>query len=157
MPRPPVANEHDLAIICEYDGGLVTPLRIYRLVRVVSAALLLLAAGFHVLQAARGVGSVPRHLAFVGIDVVLAALLVARPRWAFYPALLLSIQQVYSHGLDLSQSFLGTAPLDKASLAVCLFFPTLMTLLYMERQEEASAGPPAARPQPGGGRDADER
>ena len=126
-------------MICEYDPKRMAPVRIYRVVRFVAAALLVFTAGFHVLRAAGGEGNVARHVVFVVVDLVLAALLLLRPRWAFYPALLLSVQQVYSHGLDLSQSFLGSAPLDKTSLAVCLFFPTLMTLLYMERQEQSTA------------------
>lgn len=109
----------------------------YRAVRIVSALILVGTAVRHVILAAGGQGSVARHAVFLVLDVALAGLLVWRHRWSFYPALALAIQQVWSHGLDLSQSFLGTAPLDKISLAVCLFFPTLVTLLYMERQEEA--------------------
>jgi hypothetical protein len=110
-------------------------LAVYRAVRWVSAVLLAGAAIFHVSAAAAGGPGAMRHGMFVGINLAMAALLVARPHWAYYPALALAIQQTYSHGLDLSKSFLGTAPLDKVSLAVCLFFPTLVTLLYMERQE----------------------
>jgi hypothetical protein len=110
----------------------------YRAVRHVSAALLAGAAVFHVSAAATGGPGATRHGVFVGINLALAGLLVFRARWAYYPALALAIQQTYSHGLDLSKSFLGTAPLDKVSLAVCLFFPTLVTLLYMERQERTS-------------------
>jgi hypothetical protein len=113
----------------------VTPA--YRAVRVVSALLLAGAAVFHVVGAVSGNGSSARHAVFVVVNLAIAALLVGRPRWAFYPTLLLTVQQMYSHGLDLSRSFLGTSPLDKTALAVCLFFPTLVTLLYMERQETA--------------------
>jgi hypothetical protein len=87
-------------------------------------------------------GSVTRHWVFVLVNVALAALLVWRPRWAFYPALALTGQQLWSHGQTLSESFVGTAPLDWASLAVCLFFPTLVTILFIERQDqdEVAAG-----------------
>ena len=117
----------------------MTPSKLYRAARAVSAALLVLVAARHVMLALQGEGSVARHWVFVPINVGLAALLVWRPRWAFYPALLLSAQQMWSHGLSLSQSFLGTAPLDWVSLAVCLFFPTLVTILFIERQEETEA------------------
>jgi hypothetical protein len=86
--------------------------------------------------AAQGAGDVTRHAVFVVLEVGLGALLVLRPRLAFYAALLLGAQQMYSHGLALSDSFVGASPLDKWSLAVCLFYPTLVTFLFIERQEE---------------------
>jgi hypothetical protein len=110
----------------------------FRRTRIASAVVLGAAAVRHAILAATlraGDGGGLRHGIFVALNVALAALLVWRHKWAFYPALALAIQQVWSHGLDLSQSFLGTAPLDKLSLAVCLFFPTLVTILYLERQE----------------------
>jgi hypothetical protein len=110
--------------------------RIYRAVRIGSAVLLVGAAIHHVSQAIAGNGDVLRHWAFVAINLAVAALLAWRPRWAYYPTLVLCIQQMWSHGLDLSRSFVGTAPLDKTALAVCLFFPTLVTILYLERQED---------------------
>ena len=109
---------------------------LFRGCRFVAAVLLVLAAGYHVVQAIGGAGSVVRHWAFVPINAGLAALLVWRPRWAFWPASALTVQQMSSHGLDLARSFNGTTPLDWGSLAVCLFFPTLDTILFIERQEE---------------------
>jgi hypothetical protein len=90
----------------------------------------------HVLLATSGVEGAARHWLFVLINLALAAILVMRHRWAFWPTLLLGVQQMASHGLDLSKSFLGNAPLDVPSLAVCLFFPTLATILYLERADE---------------------
>jgi hypothetical protein len=112
---------------------------LFRGTRIVSAVVLAAAAVFHIVQAVGGHGSVARHWLFVPINAGLAALLVWKPRWAFWPALALTIQQMWSHGLDLSRSFLGTEPLDWVSLAVCLFFPTLVTVLFIERQEHAEA------------------
>ncbi|MBX3205233.1 MAG: hypothetical protein KF764_09195 [Labilithrix sp.] len=111
----------------------------YRAIRVGAAVLLVVAAARHATLAVAEEGSVTRHWIFVPINVGLAALLVLRPRWAFWPAIALSIQQMWSHGLELSRSFLGTAPLDWVSLAVCLFFPTLVTILFIERQEDGEA------------------
>jgi hypothetical protein len=115
-------------------------LRVYQLVRIVSGLILAGTAAWHVTRALAGDGSVLRHWLFVAINAALAALLVWRPRWAFYPTIALTVQQLASHGLDLSNSFAGTASLDKVSLAVCLFFPTLATILYLEREERASLG-----------------
>ena len=112
---------------------------LFRGVRIASAVVLAGAAVFHVVKAMAGQGDVLRHWMFVPINAAVAALLVWRPRWAFWPALALTIQQMASHGLDLSRSFLGTEPLDWVSLAVCLFFPTLVTVLFIERQELAEA------------------
>ncbi len=117
----------------------MTPLKLYRSIRIASAVLLAAAAVRHVVLAVGAEGSVARHVAFVLVNAALAALLVWRPRWAFWPAMALSVQQMWSHGLELSGSFLGTEPLDWASLAVCLFFPTLVTVLFIERRELADA------------------
>lgn len=117
----------------------MTPLKLYRSIRIASAVLLAAAAVRHVVLAVGADGSAARHVAFVLISAALAALLVWRPRWAFWPAIALSVQQMWSHGLELSGSFLGTEPLDWASLAVCLFFPTLVTVLFIERRELAEA------------------
>lgn len=109
---------------------------IYRLARVVSAVLLAAIAALHVHQAIAGNGSALRHWLFVALNLGLGALLVWRHRWAFWPALVLTIQQLGSHGLELARSFNGDAPLDWRSLAVCLFFPTLVTVLFIERGDE---------------------
>jgi hypothetical protein len=117
----------------------MTGSKFYRGARIASAAVLVAVAVRHVVLAASGDGSVPRHVVFVAVNVALAALLVWKPRWSFWPALALGAQQMWSHGLELSGSFLGTAPLDWRSLVVCLFFPTLVTILFIERREEDEA------------------
>ncbi len=108
----------------------------YRAIRVGAAIVFVGVALRHAVLAVSGDGDVARHWIFVPIDVALAALLVLRPRLAFWPAIALSVQQMASHGLLLSRSFLGTVPLDWVSLAVCLFFPTLVTILFIERQDD---------------------
>lgn len=112
----------------------------FRNARAASAALMVIVGVRHAVLAVNGQSDVTRHWVFVVINVAFGALLVLRPRWAFFPTLALGIQQTVSHGLDLSQSFLGTVPLDVTSLAVCLFFPTLVTVLFIERQEEKERG-----------------
>jgi len=108
----------------------------FRNTRVLSAVILVTVAARHVLLAVQGQGEVWRHWLFVPINLAAAALLVLRHRWAFWPIIVLGVQQTASHGLDLSKSFNGGQPLDVPSLAVCLFFPTLVTILYLERAEE---------------------
>src|SRR4051812_30338978 len=106
----------------------------YQWIRRLAASVLTLVAIRHVVLAITGQGDVVRHWVFVGINLGLAALLVLRPRWAFWASIAVGAQQMYSHGLDLSRSFLGSATLDWPSLAVCLFFPTLVTMLFIERR-----------------------
>ncbi len=96
-------------------------------------------AVLHVVQAVTPGPSPVRHAIFVVVNGAMAALLVWRHRWAFWPALVLTAQQMYSHGLELARSFNGDTALDWRALAVCLFFPTLDTILFIERQEENEA------------------
>jgi hypothetical protein len=118
-----------------------TETNLYGRIRLGAAVLLCGAAVWHAVLAARGGGSALGHGLFVALNLALAALLVLRPRWAYWPSIALGAHQMWSHGLDLSRSFLGDAPLDWASLAVCLFFPTLVTILFVERQDaDAVAG-----------------
>jgi hypothetical protein len=112
------------------------PPKIYRIARIISAAILVVVALRHLVLAAQGDGNVMRHWNFVAVNIALAIMLIMKPRWAFWAILAVGAQQMWSHGLDLSQSFLGSAPLDWSSLAVCLFFPTVATILFIERQDE---------------------
>jgi hypothetical protein len=126
------------AVASKRYRGAMSP-RAFFVVRVVCAIAMAVTACFHVVQAIQGNPSVVRHWVFVGINLVLAALLVWKHRWAFVPTLVLTVQQLWSHGQLLSDSFLGTSSLDWVSLAVCLFFPTLATILFIERRDEAEA------------------
>jgi hypothetical protein len=109
----------------------------FRGFRLLSAAVFGVAVVFHASAIMTGKPETVRHAAFALVNAVLAAALVVRPRWALWPTLLLGAQQLASHGALLSQSFVGTGPLDRVSLAVCLFFPTLATALFIERQDDA--------------------
>ena len=91
-------------------------------------------AARHAWLAIEGDPSVARHEVFVAINLGLAILLARWPRQALYGAALLSIQQMYSHGSALVASIRGPGPFDFSSLAVCLFFPTLIALLVTERR-----------------------
>ena len=106
----------------------------FRAIRIATAVVLVGLAVWEAMLGAAGGGTL--HFVGAPAEVAVAALLVARPRWSFWPTLALTLQQMVTYGLRLALSFNGTAPLDKASLAICLFFPTLVTILYLERQEE---------------------
>ena len=119
--------------------------------RLVFAALLAITALNHARLAATGSANATRHAIFVGLNLGLAWLLVARPRWALVPAALLSVQQLYSHGSDLVASLRHLhepEPFDWASVGVLVFFPALLTLLFVERRQTARTPerPPAAPP-----------
>lgn len=109
--------------------------RWYQIGRVVSAVILVADAIRHgVLLATTQVGQA-KHGLFLVLNIGLAVVLIKRPRWAFWPTILITVEELATHGLSLSASFLGTAPLDKIAIAVCLFWPTLATILYLERTD----------------------
>lgn len=116
------------------------------LARLIAAGFLAVAAVEHARHAAAGGAHVLRHELFVGINLALAALLVARPRLALVPTALLSVQQLWSHGSDLVDSLRGPGPLDWASVGVVVFFPTLVTLLVAERRRAGTPAPPPGAP-----------
>ena len=113
----------------------------------VCAALLALTAVNHARLAAEGLGNVTRHEVFVGLNSALALLLVLRSRWALVPTVLLSLQQLSSHGSELVHSIHGPEAFDWASVGVLLFFPALIALLVVERRTADTPEPPRkARP-----------
>jgi hypothetical protein len=118
-----------------------------RLARLTCAGLLVVASLSHARLASAGGAHVHRHELFVGLNLALATLLALRPRWALVPAMLLSVQQLWSHGTDLVGSLRGPGPLDWASAGVVVFFPALVTLLVVERRTAGTPErPPGARP-----------
>jgi hypothetical protein len=101
--------------------------------RLTCAVLLALAALSHALQAALGARDIHRHELFVGINGVLALLIVTRPRWSLWPLAVLTVQQIQSHGTALVRSIQNpSAAFDWTSLAVLAFFPMLIALLAIE-------------------------
>lgn len=107
----------------------------YRAARFFAAALLCVTAANHARLAVAGEPSVARHWLFVDINLALAVVLVRFPRRALVATSLLMVQQMVSHGTDLVRSMRGPGPMDLASLAVCLFFPALVTVLALERRQ----------------------
>jgi hypothetical protein len=119
--------------------------RHFRALHVVFAVMLAIAAANHALLASRGQGVVWRHELFVGVNLVLALLLVVRPRWALAPIAILSIQQIPSHGTDFVKS-LSEPVTDWPSLGVVFFFPAVITLLVVERRRDRPGSPSPERP-----------
>lgn len=122
----------------------------FRALRIAAGILFAVAAVNHAVLAARGQGVVWRHELFVGINLVLGALIALpknAPRWALPPIALLSLQQIPSHGMDFLRSF-DQPPVDWPSLGVVLFFPAVIALLVVERRR--SGRPEAPRTAPPG-------
>ena len=113
----------------------MAPSKFYRTARQIAGVLFIAIAVRHAVQAFSPGEPAVRHAVFVLVNAAMATLMLWQHRWAFWPALALTAQQMWSHGLDLSRSFNSDGPLDWPSLAVCLFFPTLDTILFLERQE----------------------
>ncbi len=109
-------------------------MRVLRGLCLASGAAFLAIAVLHAVKAARGEDDVVRHLAFVGIDGVLGGLVALRPRWALVPVVVLTVQQLGSHGRELVLSVRGPGPIDVASLLVLLFFFAVIGLLVAVRR-----------------------
>lgn len=109
--------------------------RVLRTARVFGAVAFAASATRHALLVVEAEGDVARHGLFVGINLAAATLLVFRSRLAFYPMIALAAQQMWSHGHDLVASF--DTSFDVMSLAVCIFFPALLTVLFIERRQRA--------------------
>lgn len=76
-----------------------------------------------------------RHGLFVGVNLLLAAGFLKRPRWFSWPLVALTLQQLISHGTDLLEAQRRTPPrLDVQSLAVLVTFPLLLLLWTLHRQ-----------------------
>jgi len=91
-------------------------------------------AVFHVVEMARS-GFTPRHLVFVGVNLVSASLCVTRPR-RWFPLYLfcLTLQQGYSHGGDLIRTWQSTAKVDWTSALMIAFLPLLLALALIEEK-----------------------
>lgn len=123
----------------------------FRAARRIAGVLFAVAAVNHAVLAARGEGVVWRHDLFVGINLVLGALVAlpkSAPRWALPPIALLSLQQIPSHGSDFVRSFSSPAggAVDWPSLGVVLFFPAVIALLVAERRRSGRPARPTGAP-----------
>jgi hypothetical protein len=72
------------------------------------------------------------HAAFVVIDPVTAYLLLRRPDWFPYAFAVLTIQQIYSHGMEALTAWRATSAVDYVSLFIILFMPSLLVLIVQD-------------------------
>jgi hypothetical protein len=116
--------------------------------RLACALVLAVASVQHGVLAYRGAPGAGRHAVFVGVNAAVALLVARWPRAALAPVVVLTAQQLVSHGADLARSVRGPGPLDVASLGVVVFFPALTALLVAERRRGTPARPPRGRARP---------
>ncbi|MCA9586296.1 MAG: hypothetical protein KC657_13145 [Myxococcales bacterium] len=116
--------------------------------RLACALVLAIASVQHAVLAFGGAPGAGRHAVFVGINAAVALLVARWPRAALAPVLVLTLQQLVSHGADLVRSIRGPGPLDVASLGVVVFFPALTLLLAAERRRGTPARPRRGRAAP---------
>ncbi len=72
------------------------------------------------------------HAAFVVIDPVTAYFLVRRPDWFPYAFALLTVQQIYSHGIEALAAWRVMSAIDYISLFILVLMPSLLVLLVYD-------------------------
>lgn len=72
------------------------------------------------------------HAAFVVIDPVTAYLLLRRPDWFPYAFAVLTVQQIYSHGMEALTAWRATSAIDYVSLFIIVFMPCLLVLVVYD-------------------------
>lgn len=72
------------------------------------------------------------HAAFVVIDPVTAYLLLRRPAWFPYAFAVLTIQQIYSHGMEALVAWRAAAAIDYVSLFIIVFMPSLLVIVVYD-------------------------
>jgi hypothetical protein len=77
--------------------------------------------------------SLARHAAFVAINCGVVAGLLFRPRGFVAAFGALTVQQIYSHGLDLWQAWATAGRIDWMSLAVLVVMPGTLVALVKGR------------------------
>src|SRR6185503_11326142 len=96
---------------------------------VVAAVLFIGAALFHLyglVTSTGDMGLAAFHAAFVVIDPLTAFLLLRRPDWFPYAFAVLTVQQIYSHGMDALNAWRNAASIDIVSLFIIVFMPVLL-------------------------------
>jgi hypothetical protein len=72
------------------------------------------------------------HAAFVVIDPITAYLLLRRPEWFPYAFAVLTVQQIYSHGMEALTLWRASSAIDYVSLFIVLMMPSLLVLLVCD-------------------------
>jgi hypothetical protein len=110
----------------------------------ISAALFLVAAVFHLYGLLLSGGD-PKlmafHGAFVIIDPLTASFLLKRPGWFPYAFAVLTVQQIYSHGMDALTAWRAVSRVDFISLFIIVFMPALLALLIYDAVNRKTESP----------------
>lgn len=77
------------------------------------------------------------HALFVGLDAILAVLMIRRPFWLVYLFPLFAAEQLYAHGGLLVQS-VKAGRFDAVSCFIVIFMPLTAVLLFVARGRPAS-------------------
>ena len=78
-----------------------------------------------------------RHLVFVGINLLFAALFGMRVKYTIFPAVLLAVQQTYSHGSAFFEAR-ARGTFDGESFAVLVFLPVVLIVAFALARPRAS-------------------
>jgi hypothetical protein len=72
------------------------------------------------------------HAAFVVVDPITAYLLLRRPDWFPYAFAVLTVQQIYSHGMEALAAWRATSAIDYVSLFIIVLMPSLLVLIVYD-------------------------
>jgi hypothetical protein len=101
----------------------------------VSAVLFIGAGAYHLyglIASLDDPGLAAFHAAFVVVDPITAYLLLRRPAWLSYAFGVLTVQQIYSHGLEALAAWRTMAVVDYVSLFIIVFMPSLFALIVYD-------------------------
>jgi predicted membrane protein len=76
-----------------------------------------------------------RHILFIIIGIISIYGLLKRPGWFVWFFLVLTIQQLYSHGGDLLWHWNHEQRVDWISIAVLIFMPGVLFFLFLEKRK----------------------
>ena len=79
-----------------------------------------------------------RHIVFIGINGTLAWLLPRPPSWLVWPAAVLTVQVLYSHGLGGWDYWQRTGRIDWLDPLAVVGVPVLLAVLIVERRKQVT-------------------
>jgi hypothetical protein len=77
-----------------------------------------------------------RHCVFVGVDLCGVWLILRRPAWALIPFGIVTVQQLYSHGMRGYHWWIAGRRIDWISIGVILMLPLVFCLLVIDIREK---------------------
>ncbi|MES2328517.1 MAG: hypothetical protein V4539_02875 [Bacteroidota bacterium] len=75
-----------------------------------------------------------RHMLFCFISITGAWALVKRPSWLFYPLIVLTLQQLYSHGTYLFVKYRDEHSIHWISVGVLILMPVITYAVWIDRK-----------------------